>query len=110
MDLELVGQPVRAQSLRGRGAGRAIPFQDVAAAVWFPWEDGQESGRDERLDGARGIPVRFAIPLCRVLDRAQVALDVQRVDAVLPLPARALLVRLREHRFGERGRHLQLSA
>src|SRR3989442_1103249 len=54
--------------------------------------------------------VSCATALRRVLDRAQVALDVQRVDAVLPFLARALLVRLRQHRLGERGRELQLSA
>src|SRR5207253_10770798 len=104
------GQSVRAESLRGRGPGRAIPLQNIAASVRLTWEDGQEPGRDECLDRARGKPVRFPIALRGVLDGAKVALDVQRVDAVLPLLARALLVRLREHRFGERGRQLQLSA
>src|SRR5437879_5459584 len=68
----------------------------------------KEAGGDERMHRARQHALLLAVALRRFLDRAQVALHVKRVDAVLPLLARRLFVPVRQHRLRERSRDLQI--
>src|SRR5207237_9578699 len=103
-------QAVRAQAFGGRRAGAPVTLQDVASAVRLARCRRKEAGRGQRMHRARQHALLLAVALRCVLDRAQVAFHVKRVDAVLPLLARRLLVRVRQHRLGERGRDLQISS
>src|SRR6266850_5728951 len=109
MDLEIVVEAVGAQAV---GSGRprpAVALEDVVPAVRLPGDAWEQSGGDQGPHRCRGHSLDLAIALGRVLDGPEIALHVQRVDTVSPGPARLVLVRLGEHRFGERSGELQLS-
>src|SRR5256886_13807578 len=84
----------------------SVGLEDVPSAMRLARCQRKEAGGDERMHRARQHALLLAVALRRFLDRAQVALHVKRVDAVLPLLARRLFVRVRQHRLRERGRDL----